>query len=129
MSEEANMAIMTKTPGGEEIVILSRAEYDKLIATAEDRADVATAKAVIGRMERGEEETLSSEEMDALLAAPTPLAFWRKKRGLTQAALSKEAEVSQGFLSEIEAGKKTGDITTLKRVAVALRVSLDDLAD
>lgn len=122
------MAVMTKTPGGEDIVILSRAEYEKLVADAEDRADAAAARAVIGRLQRGEEETLTGAEMDDLLAAPSPLAFWRKKRDLTQKALAGLSGLSQGFLSEIESGKKTGDVASLKRIADALGVSLDDLA-
>lgn len=122
------MAVMTKTPGGEDIVILSRAEYEKLVADAEDRADAAAARAVIGRLQRGEEEVLTSAEMDEMLAAPSALAFWRKKRGMTQKALAGHTGLSQGFLSEIEAGKKTGDVASLKRIADALGVSLDDLA-
>jgi transcriptional regulator with XRE-family HTH domain len=36
------------------------------------------------------------------------LGFWRKKRGLTQGALSKASGVAQGFISEIEAGQQAG---------------------
>ena len=55
------------------------------------------------------------------------LAFWRRKRGLTQAALARQAGLAQGFLSEIEAGKKTGDVAVLVRIARSLNVKLDDL--
>jgi transcriptional regulator with XRE-family HTH domain len=65
--------------------------------------------------------------MDELLAARIPLAFWRRKRGLTQAQLSKTAGIAQGFLSEIEAGHKTGAVDALRRIASALGVSLDDI--
>jgi DNA-binding XRE family transcriptional regulator len=73
------------------------------------------------------EETLTGFEVDQLLAAKTPLAFWRKQRGLTQAELAKVAGIAQGFLSEIESGLKTGDVTVLQRIAVALEISLLDL--
>ena len=122
-------AIMTKTPGGEDIVILSRAEYEALTAESEDRTDAARARAVLAHLEAGEEELLTGAELDALLAAPTPLAFWRRKRGLTQAVLAREAGIAQGFLSEIEAGKKTGDVGTLRRIAQALNIRLDDLVE
>ena len=70
---------------------------------------------------------LTADELDELLASKTPLAFYRKRAGLTQAALAKSAGIAQGFLSEIEAGRKTGDIHTLRRIADALGISLDDL--
>ena len=122
------MPVMTKTPRGDDIVILSRKEYDELYEDMEDRADAAELRAAVARREAGQEELLSREEVDAYLAAKTPLAFWRKKRGLTQAALAAKTGVAQGFLSEIEAGKKTGDVKTLRKIADTLRVTIDDLA-
>jgi ribosome-binding protein aMBF1 (putative translation factor) len=118
------MPVMTKSPKGDDIVILSRKEYDRLLAAAdEDVIDAAIAKKAIAR----NEETLSETEVDELLAARTPLAFWRKKRGLTQTDLAKVAGIAQGFLSEIESGLKTGDVTVLQRIAIALEISLLEL--
>jgi len=118
------MPVMTKSPKGDDIVILSRKEYDRLLVAAnEDVIDATIARKAIAR----NEETLSEAEMDELLAARTPLAFWRKKRGLTQTELAKAAEIAQGFLSEIESGLKTGDVTVLQRIAVALEISLLEL--
>src|SRR5256884_6633987 len=97
---------------------------ERLLAAAnEDAADAAVAKKAIAR----DEEILSEAEMDELLAERTPLAFWRKKRGLTQTELARAVEIAQGFLSEIESGLKTGDVTVLQRIAIALEISLLDL--
>ena len=120
--------VMTKTPAGEDIVILSRAEYEALMTDREDAEDAASARAVLARLAAGTEETLTEAEIDALLAAPTPLAFWRSKRGMSQSGLARKLGISQGFLSEIESGKKAGDIGTLRKLARALEVTLDDLA-
>src|ERR1700686_4798247 len=118
------MPVMTKSPQGDDIVILSRKEYDRLLVAAnEDVIDAAIARRAIAR----DEETLSESEMDHLLAARTPLAFWRKKRGLTQMELAKAADIAQGFLSEIESGLKTGNVTVLQRIAIALEISLLEL--
>jgi ribosome-binding protein aMBF1 (putative translation factor) len=118
------MPVMTKSPKGDDIVILSRREYERLLAAAnEDAADAAVAKKAMAR----NEETLSEAELDQLLAARTPLAFWRKKRGLTQTDLAKAVGVAQGFVSEIESGLKTGDVTVLQRIATALEISLLEL--
>jgi transcriptional regulator with XRE-family HTH domain len=123
------MPVMTKTPKGDEIVILSRAEYDALTTgrSDEDAADVAHANRILAELAKGSETLLTSEQADELLAAKTPLAFWRKHRGLTQGALSKLVGVAQGFISEIENGSKTGDVQTLAAVARTLEISLDDL--
>jgi transcriptional regulator with XRE-family HTH domain len=123
------MPVMTKTPKGDEIVILSRAEYDALTTgrSDEDAADVAHANRILTELAEGSETLLTSKQADELLAAKTPLAFWRKHRGLTQEALSKLVGVAQGFISEIENGSKTGDVQTLAGVARALEISLDDL--
>jgi DNA-binding XRE family transcriptional regulator len=121
------MAVMTKSPSGEDIVILSRAEYEKLTGAREDADDTSVARALMARVEGGTEEILTAEELDAYLKAPTPLAFWRRKRDLTQAALAQQAGVAQGYISEIEAKRKQGDLAVLKRIAQALRISLDDL--
>jgi ribosome-binding protein aMBF1 (putative translation factor) len=118
------MPVMTKSPKGEDIVILSRKEYDQLLVAAnEDATDAIVARKAIAR----NEETLSEAEMDELLAARTPLAFWRKKRGVTQTDLAKAADIAQGFLSEIESGLKKGDVTVLQRIASALEISLLEL--
>src|SRR6266850_4108075 len=100
------MPVRTKTPKGDEIVILSRAEYDALATCGrdEDAADAAHANRILAEITGGSEILLTSEQADALLAAKTPLAFWRKYRGLTQDALSKLVGVAQGFISEIENG-------------------------
>jgi transcriptional regulator with XRE-family HTH domain len=123
------MPVMTKTPKGDEIVILSRAEYDALTTGQrdEDVADATRANRILAELARGSETLLTSEQADELLAAKTPLAFWRKHRGMTQEALSKLVGVAQGFISEMENGSKTGDVQTLAAVARVLEISLDDL--
>jgi|tagenome__1003787_1003787.scaffolds.fasta_scaffold20741518_2 ribosome-binding protein aMBF1 (putative translation factor) len=118
------MPVMTKSPKGDDIVILSRREYERLVLAAnEDAADAVAARKAVAR----NEETLSEAELDALLAAKTPLAFWRRKRGLTQAELAKSVGIAQGFLSELEAGQKTGTVGALRRIASVLGISLDDI--
>src|SRR5258708_36223858 len=123
------MPVMTKTPQGDDIVILSRAEYDALTVGRrdEDTADAARANSILTDIESGAEILLTSEQASQLLSAKTPLAFWRKHRGMTQEALSKSIGVAQGFISEIENGTKTGDVQTLAAMASVLAISLDDL--
>jgi predicted transcriptional regulator len=68
-------------------------------------------------------------EMDAYLAAPTPLAFWRKRSGKTQVALAAEVGVSQPFMAQLEAGTRDGTIGVLSRIARALGLRIEDLVE
>ncbi|WP_316166122.1 MULTISPECIES: helix-turn-helix transcriptional regulator [unclassified Bradyrhizobium] len=108
-------------------MILPAAEYDRLVEAAEDIRDSEIAERSRREIESGAVVPLTSAEFKELVAAKRPLAFWRKKRGLTQAALAEAAGVSQAFLSEIESGQKPGTAATLKKIAEALQVTVDDL--
>src|SRR5947209_3599835 len=116
------MPIMTKTPQGDDIVILSRAEYDALTVGRrnEDTADAVRANNILADIERGTEALLTSDQANQLLEAKTRLGFWRRHRGVTQEALSKVVGVDQGFISEIENGAKSGDVQPLAVIARAL---------
>lgn len=103
-----------------ETVTLTRQEYEDLIE-ARDHAEALRAVAA------GEMETVSDAEVDAYLAAPTPLAFWRRKRGLTQAALAAALGITQPYLAQIETGSRTGDIRLYAKLAKVLRLRIEDL--
>ena len=115
------------TPEGGELVVLPKAEYDALISAAEDAEDILAAERSLARIAAGEEELITDAEMSEYLDAPTPLAFWRKKRGLTQSALAKEVGVTQAYLSEIESGKKEARVSVLRGLGAALKVTVDEL--
>ncbi len=114
-------AKLITTPGGEKLAILPADEFEDLC----DQLAHATAMA---DYRAGREEALTLEEVDALLEAPTPLAFWRAKRGLTQARLAKAAGTTQPHIADIESGKHGASFDLMARIAKALRVKIDDLA-
>ncbi len=51
----------------------------------------------------------------------------RMKRNLTLEKLAYENDISKGYLSEIESGKKLPSLLMLERIAVALEVDIKDL--
>lgn len=51
----------------------------------------------------------------------------RQHRGFTQAVLADQAQVSKQYISQLENDEKTGSIYTLKKIAAALNVRLEDL--
>jgi hypothetical protein len=64
-------------------------------ADDQDLIDARDHAVAMRRIATGEMETIPESEVDDYLAAPTPLAFWRKKRGYTQASLADETGLSQ----------------------------------
>lgn len=111
---------MFRTPGGEELVVMTREEFDTL-------QDVAVAAKRSRELAAGDEELLTADEVKALVKAPTPLAFWRKKRRLTQTSLASDLGVSQNFLSDVERGKAVGDVVLYANLARCLGISIEDL--
>ncbi len=117
-----------KTETGEELVVLSRRDYDAMRARLgdEEAEDRMSARLVDAARATGG-ASLPLAVWDEIEAAPSPIGPLRKVRGLTQEALAAKANISQAYLSELEAGKKTGDVATLLALAKALAVSLDDV--
>jgi DNA-binding XRE family transcriptional regulator len=115
-----NKPHLFRTPGGEELVVMPRQQYEEL-------QDAAVAAMRARDLAEGRDELLASADVKALLKAPTPLAFWRKKRGLTQTVLAADIGVSQNFLSDMERGKAIGDVVLYAKLARRLGVSMEDL--
>lgn len=51
----------------------------------------------------------------------------RKELGLSQEALADEASLDRTFVSQLETGTKQPSLTTIFRLAVALRIEASDL--
>ncbi|MEI9411607.1 helix-turn-helix transcriptional regulator [Mesorhizobium salmacidum] len=116
-----NVAYVT-TPGGEELAILPRSELEAL------RESLEHAQA-LGGFRAGQLPGLTPDEARALVGAVSPLAFWRRYRKQTQAVLAASVGVTQNYLSDIENGKRGGDVTLWLRIARALELPIESLVD
>ena len=116
-----------RTRAGEELAILPRDEYDRLVARAEDSADIGRGAHARGRIAAGEDEAVPFEIAGRLLDGESPVRVWREYRGLTVTALGAAAGISAAYLSQIERGRREGTLSTMAAIAKALRVGLDDL--
>ncbi len=110
-----------KTASGEELVVLTRREYDALEAQLGDEEAEDRMTLLMVAEARGE-AALPAKVSQAVLAGDSLLKSLRQWRGLTQAELSKAAGLGQGFLSELEAGSKSGSAETVGKLALALDV-------
>ena len=63
--------------------------------------------------------------MEDQLAVGERIAKLRKNLGLTQEKLAEQADISIQFLVQIEHGKRTMKIATLRKLCAALSVSAD----
>jgi DNA-binding XRE family transcriptional regulator len=115
---------------GEDLVVIKRSDYETLLARAGDEAseDMMTAnivEATDAKIARGEDVALPAAVWEAIEGGEHPIRAIRKHRGLTQIDVANRAGLRQGYIADIEAGKKTGSAASLKSIAVALGVPLD----
>jgi DNA-binding XRE family transcriptional regulator len=114
---------LIRTPHGEEMVLLSKADFDAM----QDALQIARHDRTMADIAAGRQEWLSADDVERSLSEPTPLAFWRKKRGVTQTALSATVGISKSYMSGLESGNRKGDPALLLRLARALQVRMEDL--
>ena len=117
---------------GEDLVVIARSDYEALLARAGDAVseDAMTARileATDAKIARGEDVALPTAVWAAIESGEHPIRAIRKYRGLTQSDVAGQAGLQQGYIADIEAGKKTGSATSLKSIAAALGVPLDVL--
>lgn len=113
----------------DDMVTIPREEYDRLQAAAEDLADLRAHDRALEDLAEGRDELIPAEYVNRLLNGESALRVFRDLRGLTQAALAQQAGVSRVSIAEIETGRKQGSVTTLRTLADALGVMLDDLVE
>jgi DNA-binding XRE family transcriptional regulator len=112
-----------------EMVTIPREEYDRLRAAAEDLAELQSYDRAKAALAGGADELIPADYANRLLDGENPLRVYRDLRGLTQAMLAEKAGVNRVTVAEIETGRKQGSVASLRALAVALDVTLDDLTE
>ncbi len=116
-----------KIAGGEELAVLPKSEYERLVKQAADE-DVGTAR-LVRRARRsiaaGREILVPKSVVDRLAAGDNPVRVLREWRGKTQAELVAAIGITQGYFSDLEAGKRKGPLALHQKIAAALGVPID----
>jgi len=104
---------------GEDLVVVPRRDYEALLARAGDEAseDAITARIIAAtdaKIARGEDIALPSAVWRAIENGEHPIRAIRQYRGLTQIEVAKRAHLRQGYIADIEAGKKEGSAARSK---------------
>lgn len=118
------------TPDGD-VAIMERAEYERLVAlVAEAEENAGTARLVAqARKDIAEGAPLLPLEVaDALADGENPIRLLREFRGFKQVELASMIGITQGYLSDLENGKRKGTLELHQKTARALGVPLDLLA-
>jgi hypothetical protein len=119
-----------RSHSGEEMVVISRHEYERLLATAydEDADDAAIYDVRKAELGGDPNRLLPGPVTSAMLKGESRFKALRRWRGLTQSVLAAKSGIGQGYLSDIENRRRTGAPETLERLARALDVPLKWIA-
>lgn len=113
--------------GKPEWAILPYEDYLHLIEQAELLEDIRDFDSISAAIERGDEELIPAEVVNAILDGQNPIKVWREYRGLTQQQVADAIQISKPYLSQIETGKRTGTTDVLSAIAEALNISLEQI--
>jgi len=125
------MNVRFKMTNKGEVAILPRKEYEALAAKAQEAdEDFGTARLV----ERARREIASGmplipkEVIDRIACGENALRVLREWRGQTQLNIARRTKIGQGYISDLESGRRKGTTAALKKIADALKVPLDLIA-
>lgn len=116
-----------KTENGE-VAILPRKDYEALAAkAAEADENIGTARLVArARKEIAAGAPLIPKAViDRIVKGESVLRVLREWRDVTQLYLSFKADIGQGYISDLENGRRKGTAAALKKIARALNVPID----
>ncbi len=120
-----------RTPNGEELVVLPRAEYEALVERADHEAEDAEDVAIYDARKAelvANGVVLPPEVSAAILRGDSRLKAIRNWRGDTQLHLSFKTDIAQGYLSDLESGRRAGTPETIAKLAQALNVPAEWLS-
>ena len=103
-------------------------DADLVVTTPADLAEMLEdAAATAAFHTTRDQERVPIEVVDRLIASENPVKVWREHRGLSQRALAERTGLNFAYLSQIETGARKGPVGTMKKLAKALGLELDDL--
>jgi DNA-binding XRE family transcriptional regulator len=109
-----------------ELITIERSRYEALLRAEEALEDFAD-KQVVDEFLANPTEGVPDQFFSRILAGENPVLVYREWRGLTSAELARRAGLHRVQVHDIETGKRRGSVDTLKKLAAALNLPLDDI--
>jgi hypothetical protein len=122
------MKVRFKKTSKGEIAILPRKEYEALAAKAQEADEDFGTTRLIARARR-EIATgmplIPKEVVNRIARGENALRALREWRGKTQLYVAHKTNIGQGYISDLETGRRKGTTTALKKIADVLKLPLD----
>ena len=109
-------------------MVLPRAEYEALLERADHEAEDADDVAIYDARKAAGSVVLPPEVSAAILRGESRLKAIRNWRDETQLHLSFKTGIGQGYLSDLESGRRAGTPETIAKLAQALSVPVEWLS-
>jgi hypothetical protein len=122
------MTVRFKMTNKGEVAILPRTDYETLVAKAEEADEDLGSSRLVARARKeiaAGIPLIPKEAIDRIAEGENALRVLREWRGRTQLYISHKTSLGQGYISDLESGRRKGTIATLKKIADALKVPLD----
>ena len=116
------------TPSGDDLAVLPRKDYEALLSRLaeleEDEADIALYDARKAEMSPALPQDVSMR----LLKGESLLKALRNWRDMTQVQVEAKTSIAQGYLSDLESGRRKGTFETLQKLATLYDVPIEWLS-
>jgi DNA-binding Xre family transcriptional regulator len=103
--------------------------YERIRDDIEDAIDGLAFDRAKAAHNRDRSAAVPLEVVKLIDEGVTPLAAWRKHRGMRQAELAEASGVERSYVAHLEGGKRQGTPETLARLAKVLGCTVDDLIE
>jgi len=122
------------TPDGSELVVIPRDEYEQLkslacVSDEEDDEECALYDERKAELSSGQDGRLPPEVSASMLRGDCLLKALRNWRRVTQNQLAQQTNLAQGYISDLEAGRRRGTKETMTLIAEALRINPEWIVD
>lgn len=104
-------------------VVLPFFEYEALLASVNDAVDIESIELAKAQPS----EAFPLELVEKIADGQNPIKLFREYREMKQVDLATSVNVSQQYISQLEANERQGSARILKAIAKTLDVDVDDL--
>ena len=122
------MTVQFKKTDRGEVAILPRKEYEALVARAAEADEDAGTARLVARARKEIADgggVIPLDVVNRIADGENPIRVIREWKDVTQLYLAHKTNIGQGYISDLENGRRKGTVAALKEIARVLDVPLD----